>query len=57
MKIINPLKGISGLSWWFEQSVYDSDGIIRALKSSEGTGNIPKVIEYEECKDNNNERE
>lgn len=44
IKIVNPLKGISGYSWFFEQNVYFPDSIIRALKSEEGSGNIPKVI-------------
>lgn len=55
IEIINPLKNVSGFSWWFEQNVYDSNGCIRALKSSEGSGNIPKVIVYENCKDSNDE--
>lgn len=41
----NPLKGKTEYSNWFEQSVYDSNGIARALKASSGSGNIPKVIE------------
>lgn len=47
-KIINPLKGISGMSWFFEQQVYDPKGLTRAIKSTDGSGNIPKVIEYED---------
>jgi DNA (cytosine-5)-methyltransferase 1 len=42
--VINPLKGISGKSWQFEQQVYDENGSARTLKASEGSGNIPKVI-------------
>ena len=42
--VINPLKGISGKSWQFEQQVYDENGIARTLKASEGSGNIPKVM-------------
>lgn len=45
--VINPLKGKSGFSWFFEQSVYDPRGLARALKSEQGSGNIPKVICYE----------
>ncbi|MCF0243458.1 MAG: DNA cytosine methyltransferase [Bacteroidaceae bacterium] len=30
--------------WHFEQNVYLSHGCIRALKASEGSGNIPKII-------------
>lgn len=37
-----------GLSWWFTQNVYYVNDICRAVKSGEGSGNIPKVvIEYE----------
>lgn len=43
-KVINPLKNKSGYGWHFEQQVYDADGITRAIKSGEGSGNIPKVI-------------
>ena len=44
---MNPLKGKTDKSWYFEQGVYDSKGIIRAIKANGGTGNLPKVIEYE----------
>lgn len=44
-QVINPLKDISNYGWHFEQNVYDDKGITRALKSSEGSGNVPKVIE------------
>ena len=47
MKPINPLKGKTDKSWFFEQGVYDSEGIIRAIKANGGTGNLPKVIEYD----------
>ena len=47
MKVINPLKGKTDKSWFFEQGVYDSKGIIRAIKANGGTGNQPKVIEYD----------
>lgn len=40
-------KGSTGLSWFFEQNVYYPNGIIRAIKSTDGSGNIPKVILYE----------
>ena len=43
-KVINPLKNKSGYGWHFEQQVYDADGITRAIKAGEGSGNIPKVI-------------
>ena len=55
MKVINPLKGKTDKSWFFEQGVYDSEGIIRAIKANGGTGNQPKVIEYDtdgrQCED------
>lgn len=41
----NPLKGKSDKGWHFEQQVYDESGITRTVKSGEGSGNIPKVIE------------
>jgi hypothetical protein len=44
-QIINPLKGKSDNGWHFEQQVYDAEGIARAVKAGEGSGNIPKVIE------------
>ena len=47
MKVMNPLKGKTDKSWFFEQGVYDSEGIIRAIKANGGTGNQPKVIEYD----------
>lgn len=43
-KVINPLKNKSSYGWHFEQQVYDADGITRAIKAGEGSGNIPKVI-------------
>lgn len=48
-EVINPLKGISGFSWFFEQALYDINGVVRVVKSDSGSGNIPKVIvkEYE----------
>jgi len=42
--IINPLKNKTDKGWHFEQAVYDDNGITRALKSSEGSGNRPKVM-------------
>jgi DNA (cytosine-5)-methyltransferase 1 len=44
-QVINPLKGQSDNGWHFEQQVYDAEGIARAVKAGEGSGNIPKVIE------------
>ena len=44
-KVLNPLKGKTDRSWFFEQQVYDANGIVRAIKSSEGSGNMPMVIE------------
>ena len=43
--VINPLKGKTPYGWHFEQAVYDSNGIARAVKAGGGSGNIPKVIE------------
>lgn len=44
--VINPLRG--GYSWYYEQQIYATNGVARALKSGEGTGNLPKaVIVYE----------
>ena len=42
------MKEKSGLSWFFEQQVYGIRGVARALKSCEGSGNVPKVMVYEE---------
>jgi len=42
--VINPLKNKSGKSWQFEQQVYDENGSARTLKASEGSGNIPKIV-------------
>ena len=57
MKVVNPLKGKTDKSWFFEQGVYDSEGIIRAIKANGGTGNLPKVIEYDKLgKENNTDR-
>ncbi len=44
-EVINPLQGISGKSWQFEQNVYSKNSILRSLKAGGGSGNIPKVIE------------
>lgn len=44
IEIKNPLKGKTDNGWHFEQAVYDSKGITRALKAGGGSGNIPKVI-------------
>lgn len=49
--IINPFpKGTSGMSWFFEQQLYMPQGIARAIKAGEGSGNIPKVIVYVDTK-------
>lgn len=50
-KVINPLKGATDKSWFFEQQVYDPEGIARAIKSTDGSGNVPKVIIYEDEQD------
>ena len=41
----NPLKGLSDNGWHFEQNVYSENSLVRTLKSAEGSGNIPKVIQ------------
>lgn len=46
-EIINPLKNKTEYGWHFEQNVYDPKGLIRSIKSGGGSGNIPKVIIYE----------
>lgn len=40
----NIFKGKTGKSWQYEQCIYDSMGISRALKAGGGSGNIPKVL-------------
>ena len=47
-KVETPLKGLTGRSWFFEQQVYEPDGLARAIKAGEGSGNVPKVIVYEQ---------
>ena len=42
---INPLKGLTQYGWHFEQEVFDTDGLSRAVKAGGGSGNIPKIIE------------
>lgn len=42
--MFNPLKDKTEYGWHFEQNVYLSKGITRALKAGGGSGNIPKVI-------------
>lgn len=48
--IINPLKDKTDFGWHFEQNVFDADGITRALKSTDGSGNRQKVIVKEATK-------
>ena len=43
-EINNPLKDNTSKGWHFEQNVYDSKSILRSLKSTQGSGNKPKVI-------------
>ena len=43
-KVINPFKGKSEWGWHWEQQVYDRKGVARAIKSGEGSGNVPKAI-------------
>lgn len=42
--IENPLKGKTDYGWHFEQNVYSEDSNCRSLKSTEGSGNKPKII-------------
>ena len=46
-KIINPLKGKTDNGWHFEQNVYTKNSILRALKAGGGSGNIPKIIDFD----------
>jgi len=41
--IENPLKGRTQYGWHFEQNVYSENSLVRTLKSTEGSGNKPKV--------------
>tara|TARA_R100001015_G_scaffold18080_1_gene10653 strand:- start:9770 stop:11026 length:1257 start_codon:yes stop_codon:yes gene_type:complete len=43
-KVINPLKGTTNYGWHLEQNIYDKKSMTRSLKSTEGSGNKPKVI-------------
>ena len=52
-EINNPLKGNTSKGWHFEQNVYDSKSILRSLKSTQGSGNKPKVIIPEATKKGN----
>ena len=49
-EINNPLKDKTNKGWHFEQNVYDSKSILRSLKSTQGSGNKPKVIISEATK-------
>ena len=42
--VINPLRGGTDKSWFFEQQVYSISGISRAIKSTDGSGTVPKVM-------------
>ena len=46
--VLNPLKGATDYGWHFEQEVYITNGIARSVKSGSGSGNIPKVLVYED---------
>lgn len=54
--VINPLKDKTEYGWHFEQNVYDKNGETRALKASQGSGNMLKVIEGEIEEEMNNYR-
>lgn len=47
-KVENPLKGLTDYGWHFEQEVFMPHGLARTVKSGGGSGNIPKVLLYEE---------
>lgn len=51
MKIENPMKGKTEYGWHFEQEIFSPNGMIRTIKAGGGSGNIPKVILYEEYDD------
>ena len=51
-KILNPLKNKTNQSWFFEQQIYNQNGITRAVKSTAGSGNVPKVIIYDDYNQN-----
>lgn len=44
INVLRPLSGATNKSWFFEQSIYDPNGIAASLKAGGGSGNIPKVI-------------
>lgn len=50
--IINPLKNKTKYGWHFEQNVYDINGEVRSLKAAQGSGNMLKIIEENNMKDN-----
>lgn len=41
----NPLKGKTNNGWYFEQNVFDAEGLARTLKAGGGSGNIPKIVQ------------
>ena len=45
-RVINPVR--VAWSWFMEQQIYDIHGITRAVKANGGSGNIPKVVVYDE---------
>lgn len=49
-EIDNPLKDMDDVGWHFAQNVYSEDSkCIRSIKSSSGSGNIPKVIKIKQA--------
>ena len=40
----NPFKGKTSCGWHLEQNIYSDNSLVRTLKSSEGSGNKPKVV-------------
>lgn len=56
-EIDNPLKGISGNGWHFEQNVYsEKSKLIRTIKAGGGSGNIPKVISEKKVEEMNEQK-
>ena len=51
-KVENPCKGLSEYGWHFEQNVYTEHSLVRAVKSGQGSGNIPKCIVKRKVKQN-----
>lgn len=44
-KVISPLKGKTGKSWYSEQQTVAPEGIARTVKNTNGSGNAAKIME------------